>query len=76
MQEYNLKIVYRKGSSNGNADARPTEMYAITIGLHRYPLSELRAGQSNNDAISAVLQACLNSNNVLQAVKWNKPTFY
>ena len=79
MQEYNFKIVYHKGSSNGNADALsrlPTEMCAITLGLPRYPLTELHACQSNNDAISAVLQACLNSNDVPQAAKWNKSPFY
>ena len=79
MQEYNFKIVYRKGTSNGNADALsclPTEMCAITLGLPRCPLTELRACQSNNDAISAVLQACLNSNDVPQAAKWNKSPFY
>ena len=60
MQEYNFKIIYRKGSSNGNADALsccPTEMCAITMGLPHYPLVELRAGQSNNDTLSVVLQA-------------------
>ena len=78
MQEYDFKIIYHKGSSNGNADAllrHPTEMCAITIGLPCYPLAELCAGQSNNDTISAVLQARLNSNNVPQAAKWNKPPF-
>ena len=80
MQEYDFKIIYRKGSSNaGNADAlsrRPTEMCAFTTGLPRYSLAELRANQSNNDTISVVLQARLNSNDVPQAAKWNKPPFY
>ena len=59
-EEYDFKITYHKGSSNGNADALsccPTEMCVITIGLPRYPLAELRVGQSNNDTLSAVLQA-------------------
>ena len=79
MQEYDFKIIYCKGSSNGNTDALlycPTEMCAITIGLPRYPLAELHAGQSNNNTLSAVLQACLNFNDVPQAAKWNKPPFY
>ena len=60
MQEYDFKIIYRKGSSNGNADALlhcPAEICAITICLPRYPLAKLRVGQSNNDTLSAVLQA-------------------
>ena len=79
MQEYDFKIIYCKGSSNGNTDALlycPTEMYAITIGLPYYPLAEFHAGQSNNDTLSAVLLACLNFNDVPQAAKWNKPPFY
>ena len=79
MQEYNFKIVYHKKSSNGNADALlclPTDMCAIKIGLPHYPLTELCADQSNNDTVSAVLQAYLNSNDVPQAAKRNKPPFY
>ena len=79
MQEYDFKIIYHKGSSNGNADAlshRPTEICAITICLPRYPLA-------NSVLVNPIMIHCLlsfklslNSNNVPQVAKWNKPPFY
>ena len=64
IQEYDFKIVYRKGSSNTNADALsriPKKMCVITTQLPHYSPMALRASQSNDDTLSVVLQARSNS---------------
>ena len=79
IQEYDFKIVYRKGSSNTNADALsrvPKEMCAITTGLPHYSPTELSASQSNDDILSIVLQARSNSEDIPQGKEWNKAPFY
>ena len=79
IQEYDFKIVHRKGSSNSNADALSrlsTQFCAATIGLPHYSPMELRASQLKDDTLSSVLQACLDSADAPQTVKWNKPPFY
>jgi len=70
IQECDFKIVYHKGSSNSNAVALsrlPTDLCAITIALPHYSSMELRASQSNDDTLSAVLRAHLNSADASQA---------
>ena len=67
-----FKIVYRKGSSNSNADALsrlPPESCAVTIGLPHYSPTELHASQSNDDTLSAVHQARLSSPDTPQTTK-------
>ena len=79
IQEYDFKIVYRKGSSNSNADALsrlPPESCAVTIGLPHYSPTELHASQSNDDTLSAVRQARLSSPDTPQTTRWNKHPFH
>ena len=79
IQEYDFKIVYRKGSSNTNADALfrvPKEMCVITTQLPHYSSMALRASQSNDDTLSVVLQARSNSEDIPQAKRWNKAPLY
>ena len=79
IQEYDFKIVYRKGSSNTNADALsriPKEMCVITTQLPHYSPMALRVSQSNDNTLSVVLQARSNSEDIPQAKRWNKAPLY
>ena len=79
IQEYDFKIVYRRGSSNNNADALsrpPKELCAITVGLPHYSSMELRASQCSDNILSVVLQARSNSADIPQSKRWNKSPLY
>ena len=79
IQQYDFKIFYRKGSSNSNADALSrltTQLCTVTIGLSHYSPMELRASQSTDVTLSAILQARLHSANAPQGARWNKPPLY
>ena len=78
MQEYDFKIVYRKGSLNANADAlswTPTIQApcAFTITLPNHSVSDLRTAQLADDTLSVVLKACEQSHDVPSGRKWHKP---
>ena len=79
IQEYDFKIVYRKGSSNSNADSLShlsSKPCAVTISLPHYSHEELRCGQSKDNTLSTVLQARLELTDTPQAPMWNKAPFY
>ena len=78
MQEYDFKIVYRKGSLNTNADAlsrMPTIQVpcAFTMALPNHSVSDLRTAQLADDTLSVVLQARERSHDVPSGRKWRKP---
>ena len=67
LQEYDFKLVYRKGSLNTNADAlsRMPMMQtacALTMGLPNYSSPELRTAQLKDSTLSVVLMAHEHSN--------------
>ena len=77
MQEYDFKIVYRKGSLNTNADAlswTPTIQApcAFTIALPNHSVSDLRTAQLADDTLSVALKACEQSHDVPSGRKWRK----
>ena len=81
MQEYNFKIVYRKGSLNTNADALsrlpPTQTpCALTMALPYYSLSDLQTAQLKDDTLSVVLQTRQCSSDIPFQKKWRKPPLH
>jgi len=79
IQEYDFKIMYRKGSCNSNADSLSCllpQPCAATISLPHYTCEELCDSQSKDATLSTVLQARLNSSDAPHAPLWNKAPFY
>ena len=76
MQEYDFKIVYRKGLLNTDPDAlswMPTIQApcAFTMALPNHSVSDLRIAHLADDK-SVVIQACEQSHDVPSGRKWRK----
>ena len=74
MQEYDFQIVYRKDSSNSNADAlsRIDIPCAVTLALPHYNIRELQAAQHADNIISTLLQARSHSHTPPQGCEWHQ----
>ena len=74
MQEYDFQIVYRKGSSNSNADALSHIAIpcAVTLALPHYNIRELQAAQHADNIISTLLQARSHSHTPPQGREWRR----
>ena len=78
MQEYDFKIVYRKGTLNLNADALsrlPDPLCAATLTAPWYSVSTLCTAQQDDLVVSKVLQARKQSNGRPTQKNWNRHPF-
>lgn len=80
LQEYDFKILYRRGSLNTNADALSRMPMlqtpcAVTMGLPHFSYPELRTAQLQDSTLSVVLKARQHSNEMPSDKKWRSPLF-
>lgn len=76
LQEYDFKIVYRKGTLNANADALSrlgTDTCALMLATSHFSNSQLRQAQQEDGVISKVRNARLQSSVVPQSTaEWSR----
>ena len=75
LQEYDFKIVYRKGSANANANALSRcvrDECALTLAAPQYSPTELQKAQQNDEILVRVREARLHSEDPPQGPEWRQ----